>query len=97
MLYAIICTDKADGLALRMAHRSEHLAYLKSFGDGLVFAGPFLKEDGKTMCGSLIVVEAPSLDAARAIAAGDPFSKLGVFEKVEVRPWLWIMNKPEKG
>ncbi len=96
MLYALICTDKPDGLAIRLEHRPAHVAYLKSLGEALIFAGPFLKEDGKTMCGSLVVVEAPSLDAARAIAAGDPFAKAGLFAAVEIRPWLWVMNKLNK-
>lgn len=96
MLYALICTDKQDGLALRLERRPEHIAYLKSLGDKLIFAGPFLKEDGKTMCGSLLVVEAESMEAARAIAAGDPFAQAGLFEAAEIRPWLWTMNKPEK-
>jgi uncharacterized protein YciI len=96
MLFALICTDKPGSLALRMENRPEHVAYLKSLGDALVFAGPFLQEDGKTMCGSLVVVEAPSMEAARTIAAGDPFAKIGLFESVEIRPWLWAMNRPEK-
>ncbi len=95
MLYAFICTDKPNSLDRRLAHRPEHVAYLKSLGDKLAFAGPFLAADGKTMCGSLVVVEAPSLEAAKAIAAGDPFAKIGLFETVEIRPWLWTMNKPE--
>jgi uncharacterized protein YciI len=95
MLYALICTDKPDGLATRLEKRPEHMAYLKSLGDKLAFAGPFLKEDGKTMCGSLVVVEAPSMEAVQAIAAGDPFAKAGLFERVEIRPWLWVMGKPE--
>jgi uncharacterized protein YciI len=96
MLFALICTDKPDSLAVRMAHRPDHVAYLQSLGDALVFAGPFLEEDGKTMCGSLIVIEAASLDAARAVAAGDPFAKVGLFASVEIRPWLWVMNNPEE-
>ncbi len=95
MLYALICTDKPNSLETRLAHRPEHVAYLKSLGKALAFAGPFLAEDGKTMCGSLVVIEAPSMEAAKAIAAGDPFAKIGLFEKVEIRPWLWAMNKPE--
>ncbi len=81
MLFALICTDKPDSLALRMANRPEHLAYLESLGDTLVFAGPFTEADGETMNGSLIVIEAASLDAARAIAAGDPFAKAGLFAR----------------
>ena len=33
MLYALICTDKPDSLALRKANRPEHVRYLQSLGD----------------------------------------------------------------
>ncbi len=95
MLFAFICTDKPDGLPIRKEKRPEHLAYLKSLGDTLKFAGPFTAEDGETMNGSLVVVEAPSLEAAREIADGDPFSKAGVFAQVEIRPWKWSINNPD--
>ena len=95
MLFALICIDKSDGLAIRLEKRPEHVAYLKSLGDKLAFAGPFLKEDGKTMCGSLVVVEADTLDAAKAVAGADPFAKAGLFATVEIRPWLWVLGKPE--
>jgi uncharacterized protein YciI len=48
------------------------------------------------MNGSLIVVEAASLDAARSIGAGDPFAKAGVFASVDIRPWLWTINNPDE-
>ena len=96
MIYALICTDKPDSLAIRKANRPQHLAYLESLGETLVLAGPFTEPDGETMNGSLIVVEAPSLDAARTIAAGDPFARAGLFATVEVRPWLWTINNPEE-
>jgi uncharacterized protein len=96
MLYALICTAKPNSLALRMANRPDHLAYLQSLGETLVFAGPFTQEDGVTMNGSLVVVEAATLDAARRLAAGDPFAKAGVFASVEIRPWLWTINNPEE-
>lgn len=96
MLFALICTDKPGSLLLRNANRPDHLAYLESLGDTLVFAGPFTEADGQTMNGSLIVVEAASLDAARTIGAGDPFAKAGVFASVEIRPWLWTINNPDE-
>ena len=96
MLYAVICTDKQGALPVRKANRPLHLEYLKSLGDTVVLAGPFTEEDGATMNGSLIVVEAASLEAARAIADGDPFAKAGVFAAVEVRPWLWTINAPDE-
>ena len=94
MLYALICTDKPGSLAARKANRPQHLAYLKSLGETLVLAGPFTETDGQTMNGSLIVVEAASIDAARKIAANDPFARLGIFASVDIRPWLWTMNNP---
>ena len=59
-----------------------------------MLAGPFTEPDGQTMNGSLIVIEAASLEAAKDIAAGDPFAKVGLFASVEIRPWLWTINKP---
>ena len=94
MLYALICTDKPGSLKLRKANRPEHLAYLKSLGDKLAFAGPFTEADGETMNGSLIVVEAASLEEARKIGAADPFAKAGIFASVDIRPWLWSINRP---
>jgi len=96
MLYALISTDKPGRLADRKANRAQHLAYLRGLGESLVFAGPFTEPDGQTMNGSLIVIEAPSLEAAREIAAADPFAKLGIFGHVDIRPWLWVVNRPNK-
>ena len=59
-----------------------------------MLAGPFTEADGETMNGSLIVIEAASLQAAEKIAAGDPFAKAGLFASVEIRPWLWTFNSP---
>ena len=96
MLYALICTDKPNSLALRKANRPNHLDYLQGLGETLVFAGPFTAEDCATMNGSLVVIEASSLDAARKIAAGDPFAKAGLFASVDIRPWLWTINAPDE-
>jgi uncharacterized protein YciI len=94
MLYALICTDKPGSLATRKAKRPEHVAYLKNLGPKLAFAGPFTEEDGETMNGSLIVVEAGSLEEARKIGAADPFAQAGILASVDIRPWLWSMNRP---
>ena len=96
MLYAFVCTDRPESLSLRQAHRPEHLAYLKSLGQALVLAGPFTADDETTMNGSLIVVEADSLEGARKIAAEDPFTKIGLFASVEIRPWQLVLNNSRK-
>lgn len=95
MLYAIICTDKSDGLPLRQANRPDHLDYLKSLGDTVKAAGPFMSEDGEKPVGSLVVVDADDAAAARAIADADPYAKAGVFTDVDIRPWNWLIKNPE--
>lgn len=85
MLFALICHDKPNGLALRKEKRPAHLAYLEGHKDQLVYAGPLLGEDGQTPAGSLIVLDVPDRVAAEAFAAGDPYARAGLFENVEIR------------
>jgi uncharacterized protein len=94
MLFALICTDKPDHLQVRLDTRTDHLAYLKSLGSDLKFAGPFLGPDGKPN-GSLVVINAADQSAAGEIAAADPYARAGLFASVDIRPWNWALNNPE--
>ncbi|MBY5649539.1 YciI family protein [Rhizobium leguminosarum] len=96
MLFALLCKDKPGHLNVRMDTRPTHIDYLNKLNaEGtLKIAGPFLDDDGKP-CGSLIIVEAESKEAARALADADPYAKAGLFESVEVKAYNWIFNKPE--
>ena len=86
MLFVFICKDKSgEGLSRRMANRPAHLAYLQSLGDKLKIAGPLLSEEGPR--GSLLIIEVEDLEAAKAIAAADPYAAADVFESVEIMPW----------
>ncbi|RWP40851.1 YciI-like protein [Mesorhizobium sp.] len=95
MLFALICKDKPGSLQVRLDTRPEHVAFLEGLNGEtkLAFAGPFLDADGKPN-GSLVVVEAPDLEAAEALSAADPFARAGLFESVEIRQWNWTFNKP---
>ncbi|OJT98991.1 MAG: hypothetical protein BGN83_22475 [Rhizobium sp. 63-7] len=96
MLFAFICTDKPGHLNVRMETRPAHVEHLNKLNaEGtLKIAGPFLDADGKP-CGSLVIVKADSIEAARAIADADPYTKAGLFETVEVKPYNWVFNNPE--
>lgn len=94
MLFVIEALDKPDALDLRMSTRPEHVDFLKGLGDDLVAAGPFLDDDEKP-CGSLVVIKAASLDAAKTIAAKDPYVAVGLFASSEVRRWNWALKAPE--
>ncbi len=87
MHFAIVNHDKPDSLDLRMTTREAHLDYLRAVGDDLLVAGPILSDDGETPIGSVLIVEAESLEAAKAFAAGDPYAQAGLFQSSAVTPW----------
>jgi len=89
MLYAVICRDKPGALQTRLDTRAAHLAYIEQTGI-VKMAGPFL-EAGQ-MCGSLVILECDSLEAAQGWAAGDPYAHAGLFESVSVTEWKKVIG-----
>jgi len=85
-LFALICIDKPDSLALRMATREAHFAYIGGQPGVLRLGGPFLDGEEK-MAGSLMIIEAANLADAEAFSAADPYRQAGLFERVEIHPW----------
>ncbi|MDP6981326.1 MAG: YciI family protein [Myxococcota bacterium] len=77
--------DSDRGLELRKEHREKHLAHLSGLNEAgrIEFAGPLIDAEGNP-CGSVIVLEAPDLAAAREIAEGDPYFTRGIFAEIEV-------------
>ena len=90
-LFAITCWDKPGALDERVQHRPDHVAYLKTQEAVIRVAGPQLDDEGR-MCGSLFVIEADDLEAAKAFNAGDPFVQRGVFGKVDIRGFTKTMG-----
>jgi len=85
-LFVLVCLDKPESLALRMANREAHFAYIGGKPGVLKLGGPFLDANGD-MAGSLMIIEAEDLAAAEAFSAGDPYRRAGLFQSVEIRPW----------
>jgi uncharacterized protein YciI len=81
--FLLTCLDRPDGLERRMGARPAHLEYVQ--GSALVkLAGPFMSPDGG-MIGSMLIIEAPDLAAAKAFSDADPYVAAGVFASVEIR------------
>jgi uncharacterized protein YciI len=87
MLFVIIGRDARDAREKRPGHRPAHLAHLEPLARAgrIILAGPLT--DG---AGSLIVVEAASLEEAWDLVGRDPYVTNGVFESVEVHPFLRV-------
>ncbi len=91
MLFVLAAIDKPNSHALRMATRQAHFEYARATG-AVKLGGPFLDAKGE-MTGSLIIFEAPDLDAAMAWHANDPYAKAGLFAQSEIRPWKATFNE----
>lgn len=98
MWYVIYAVDQANSLALRKAARPAHLERVKKLaGQGrLLVAGPMPAIDAMDpgpagFSGSTIIAEFDSLVEAQDWANADPYLEAGVYEKVEVRPFLRVL------
>jgi uncharacterized protein YciI len=82
-LFVLNCHDKPNSLDLRMATREAHLAYVRPQLDILKLGGPLLDDKGD-MAGSLMIVDVADLAAAQAFSASDPYTKAGLWSRVEI-------------
>jgi uncharacterized protein YciI len=92
-LYCLYCLDnEADGAARRAAARPAHLEWAAAIGPAVRMAGPLLDDEGK-MIGSVFLIEAENLDAAKALNSQDPYSKAGVFGRVLINETRWAIGE----
>ena len=98
MWYAIVSEDVEDSLALRAGAREAHLARLMDLAaEGrLLIAGPNPAIDSEDpgpagFSGSVVVVDFPSLDDAKAWAERDPYVEAGVYDRVSVKPFKLVL------
>ncbi len=90
MKFVILGYDGPDGQTKRPIHRPAHLANLEPLDrqGRVILAGPLTDKTG-----SLIVIEADSLEEAQRFAQTDPYTVNGIFERVEVHPFTQVLPK----
>ncbi len=90
MKFVILGFDSPEGEAKRKIYRPAHLAKLEPLHakGRVILAGPLTDKTG-----SLIVIEAASLAEAEQFAREDPYTVHGVFERVEVHPFMQVLPK----
>lgn len=81
MFFIVLAADKPGALPLRLEHRQRHLDYWLGQGAAVKVAGAMLDGDkpDSSPQGSSFLLEAEDEAAVRALLAGDPFTKEGVF------------------
>jgi len=88
MKFAILGYDGPQGEAKRKIHRAAHLANLEPLNrqGRVVLAGPLTDK-----AGSLLVLEFETREAAEEFIRHDPYTVYGVFERVEIHPFLQVL------
>ena len=90
MRVALMAHDRPGALDLRNANRQAHLDYIRTTGV-VEMAGPLL-DDAGGMCGSLVILEVPDMDAARVWAAEDPYARAGLFATTTLIEWKKVIG-----
>jgi hypothetical protein len=91
MLYVIHALDKPGALPDRLASYDAHKAFLADtsrHGVRIVMSGPLVGDDGTTMIGSFLLVEAADRAAVARFNAADPFHKAGIWSQVSITGFL---------
>ncbi len=98
MWYAIMSEDVEDSLPRRAGSRDAHLARMQGLADEgrVLIAGPHPATDSADpgsagFTGSLVVIDFPSLEDAKAWADTDPYVEAGVYAKVTVKPFKLVL------
>ncbi|MEQ8662188.1 MAG: YciI family protein [Gammaproteobacteria bacterium] len=91
MPYLIRTYDKPGSADLRAATRPAHLEFLAPYLPRLLAAGALLDDDGSTPRGSLILFDSDDRAEAEALAADDPYTRAGLFERVEIVRWRKVI------
>jgi uncharacterized protein YciI len=100
MWYSIYSKDKEGSLPARLEARPAHVARLEALQQqgALLLAGPRPAIDSAEpgpagFLGSLVVAQFESLEQAQAWAEADPYIESGVYDSVEVSPFLRVLPK----
>jgi uncharacterized protein len=96
-LFSVFATDRPGQSAVRAATREAHRAYLRQAHPDdtlVVLGGPTLDEQAE-MNGTLLVVQARSVEAVRRFVAADPYALNDLFADVQVREWRCGLSRAE--
>lgn len=97
MYFAVFARDHIGMTEVRAKLRPGHRAWLRNPGAHKVvvrLGGPLLDAAG-AMTGTLLVVEAQSMQAVQDFMNDDPYCQSEMFEQIEIKRWQWSLGKPK--
>jgi uncharacterized protein YciI len=85
MQFFFYCRDQAGAFETRKGLLKAHWAFMHPYIDAMIARGPTMSADGKTVTGSMHIVDLPDAAAAQLFAHDDPLAQGGVFVDIMVR------------
>ena len=87
MPFFIETFDKPGHQQIRRNTRPVHLDFLEENKEKLLACGAKLEEDGTDAGGGVYIVDVETQKEAEAFIAADPFTRAGLFERVNIVRW----------
>ncbi|TCK32579.1 hypothetical protein B0G84_8393 [Paraburkholderia sp. BL8N3] len=88
MHFTVYCLDHPNMVERRLENYDAHKAYLQTAPVKTLISGPLTMPDGQTMIGSFFLYEADSIEEIEAFVGGDPFNQAGIWNTVDIRPFI---------
>jgi uncharacterized protein YciI len=79
--------DRPASGALRDEVREAHEAYVSKHPSVVMARGPLVTDDARESIGSVLLLDVPDMDAARAFVEKEPFYSHGVYRQVNFHRW----------
>ena len=79
--------DGPDGAEKRKATGPAHHAYQASVMDSFIARGPMRSDDGRSVIGTLYIIQVEDRAAAEAFVAAEPMAEAGVFSEIRIDRW----------
>jgi len=86
--YACWCRDVPGSAPKRAQFAAAHLAHVEANVDRYMVAGPL--KDGEVTVGSLLVVQADSVEDARNFLSADPYFAADIWESIDVESFMAV-------
>jgi uncharacterized protein len=88
MHFTVYCLDHPNMVERRLENYDAHKAYLQTAPVKTLISGPLTKPDGQTMIGSFFLYEADTVEAIEQFVENDPFNQAGIWDTVDIRPFI---------
>ncbi|MEX1250410.1 MAG: YciI family protein [Hyphomonas sp.] len=83
--FLVICRDGPGAGAMRARYLDGHLQHVEANWTRYITAGPVREPGGEALVGSVFLVLADTLDAARRLMQDDPYITCGLYSSIEYK------------